>query len=169
MAQDSTFGAISKMGKIATKMGKYAGPGMAVVGGAACFGFANADPDMTDKERGEENAACAVQLAIDLAIEAAMYVASAAAMAALGPLAAALVIFMVVTAIVDMIDDCSWNGPMYTDDYLKNLVDQSNSSFFTGRGDMLAQSLNLAIYDLLKYKKVIFTETSIKELEKRYI
>ena len=26
---------------------------------------------------------------------------------------------------------------------------------------------NLAIYDLLKYKKVIFTETSIKELEKR--
>tara|TARA_A100001234_G_scaffold204831_1_gene200019 strand:- start:175 stop:798 length:624 start_codon:yes stop_codon:yes gene_type:complete len=28
---------------------------------------------------------------------------------------------------------------------------------------------NLAIYDLVKYKKVIFTETSIKELEKKYI
>ena len=28
---------------------------------------------------------------------------------------------------------------------------------------------NLAIYDLLKYKKVIFTETSIKELEKRLL
>ena len=28
---------------------------------------------------------------------------------------------------------------------------------------------NLVIYDLLKYKKIIFTETSIKELEKRYI
>ena len=27
---------------------------------------------------------------------------------------------------------------------------------------------NLAPYDLIKYKKVIFTETSIKELEKRY-
>ena len=28
---------------------------------------------------------------------------------------------------------------------------------------------NLALYDLVKYKKVIFTETSIKELEKRYV
>ncbi len=28
---------------------------------------------------------------------------------------------------------------------------------------------NIALYDLVKYKKVIFTETSIKELEKRYI
>ncbi len=28
---------------------------------------------------------------------------------------------------------------------------------------------NLALYDLVKYKKLIFTETSIKELEKRYI
>ena len=27
---------------------------------------------------------------------------------------------------------------------------------------------NLALYDLVKYKKLIFTETSIKELEKRY-
>ena len=26
---------------------------------------------------------------------------------------------------------------------------------------------NLALYDLLKYKKIIFTETSVKELEKR--
>ena len=28
---------------------------------------------------------------------------------------------------------------------------------------------NLVLYDLIKYKKAIFTETSIKELEKRYI
>ncbi len=28
---------------------------------------------------------------------------------------------------------------------------------------------NLALYDLIKYKKVIFTETSIKDLEKRYL
>ena len=28
---------------------------------------------------------------------------------------------------------------------------------------------NLALYDLIKYKKVIFTETSIKNLEKKYI
>ena len=28
---------------------------------------------------------------------------------------------------------------------------------------------NLALYDLIKYKKVIFTETSIKELEKRFL
>lgn len=143
------FGAISKMGKIATKMGKYAGPGMAIIGAGACFGFANADPEMTDKERAEENAACGVQLAIDLAIEAAMYVASASAMLALGPLAAALVIFMVVTAVADMVDDCGWNRPMYTDDYLKNLVDQSNSTFFAGRGDLLASSLNIAIYDFV--------------------
>ncbi len=27
---------------------------------------------------------------------------------------------------------------------------------------------NIALYDLVKYKKVVFTETSIKELEKRY-
>ena len=27
---------------------------------------------------------------------------------------------------------------------------------------------NLTLYDLVKYKKVIFTESSIKELEKRY-
>ena len=27
---------------------------------------------------------------------------------------------------------------------------------------------NLSLYDLVKYKKVIFTESSIKELEKRY-
>ena len=28
---------------------------------------------------------------------------------------------------------------------------------------------NLALYDLIKFKKVIFTETSIKDLEKRYL
>ena len=28
---------------------------------------------------------------------------------------------------------------------------------------------NIALYDLIKYKKIIFTETSIKELEKRDI
>ena len=28
---------------------------------------------------------------------------------------------------------------------------------------------NLVLYDLVKYKKVIFTETSIKELEKKYL
>ena len=28
---------------------------------------------------------------------------------------------------------------------------------------------NLALYDLIKYKKLIFTETSIKELEKKDI
>ncbi len=28
---------------------------------------------------------------------------------------------------------------------------------------------NLALYDLIKYKKAIFTETSIKDLEKRYL
>ena len=28
---------------------------------------------------------------------------------------------------------------------------------------------NMALYDLVKYKKLIFTETAIKELEKRYI
>ena len=27
---------------------------------------------------------------------------------------------------------------------------------------------NIALYDLVKYKKLIFTETSLKELEKRY-
>ena len=27
---------------------------------------------------------------------------------------------------------------------------------------------NIALYDLVKFKKIIFTETSIKELEKRY-
>ena len=32
----------------------------------------------------------------------------------------------------------------------------------------VSDSSNLALYDLIKYKKVIFTETSIKELEKRY-
>ena len=31
----------------------------------------------------------------------------------------------------------------------------------------VSDTKNLALYDLLKYKKVIFTETSIKELEKR--
>ena len=28
---------------------------------------------------------------------------------------------------------------------------------------------NLALYDLVKHKKIIFTETTIKELEKKYI
>ena len=28
---------------------------------------------------------------------------------------------------------------------------------------------NIVLYDLIKYKKVVFTETSIKELEKRYL
>ena len=32
----------------------------------------------------------------------------------------------------------------------------------------VSDSANIALYDLIKYKKVIFTETSIKELEKRY-
>jgi len=33
----------------------------------------------------------------------------------------------------------------------------------------VSDSSNIALYDLVKYKKVIFTETSIKELEKRYL
>ena len=33
----------------------------------------------------------------------------------------------------------------------------------------VSDSSNLALYDLIKYKKVIFTETSIKDLEKRFI
>ena len=33
----------------------------------------------------------------------------------------------------------------------------------------VSDSSNIALYDLVKYKKIIFTETSIKELEKRYI
>ena len=33
----------------------------------------------------------------------------------------------------------------------------------------VSDSSNIALYDLIKYKKIIFTETSIKELEKRYI
>ena len=32
----------------------------------------------------------------------------------------------------------------------------------------VSDSSNIALYDLVKYKKIIFTETSIKELEKRY-
>ena len=32
----------------------------------------------------------------------------------------------------------------------------------------ISDTTNLSLYDLVKYKKVIFTETSIKELEKRY-
>jgi len=32
----------------------------------------------------------------------------------------------------------------------------------------VANISNLTLYDLVKYKKAIFTETSIKELEKRY-
>ena len=28
---------------------------------------------------------------------------------------------------------------------------------------------NLALYDLIKYKKIVFTETSIKDLEKKYL
>ena len=32
----------------------------------------------------------------------------------------------------------------------------------------VSDSANIVLYDLIKYKKVIFTETSIKELEKRY-
>ena len=32
----------------------------------------------------------------------------------------------------------------------------------------VCDTANISLYDLIKYKKVIFTETSIKELEKRY-
>ncbi len=32
----------------------------------------------------------------------------------------------------------------------------------------VSDTSNIILYDLLKYKKIIFTETSIKELEKRY-
>ena len=32
----------------------------------------------------------------------------------------------------------------------------------------VSDTTNLSLYDLIKYKKVIFTETSIRELEKRY-
>ena len=32
----------------------------------------------------------------------------------------------------------------------------------------VTDSSNIVLYDLIKHKKVIFTETSIKELEKRY-
>ena len=33
----------------------------------------------------------------------------------------------------------------------------------------VSDTSNMALYDLVKYRKVIFTETSIKELEKRYL
>ena len=33
----------------------------------------------------------------------------------------------------------------------------------------VSNTSNIALYDLVKHKKVIFTETSVKELEKRYL
>ena len=32
----------------------------------------------------------------------------------------------------------------------------------------VSDSTNIALYDLIKFKKIVFTETSIKELEKRF-
>ena len=144
------FGAISKMGKIATKMGKYAGPGMAVVGAAMCFGMENAgNKEKTDQQILEDNGACAVQLLIDVAIEAGLYFAAGAAATALGAVAFILVVFMIATMIADSIDDCSWERSLFTDEYLKVQVEQNNSTFFSSRGEMVSKQLNLALFDFI--------------------
>ena len=50
----------------------------------------------------------------------------------------------------------------------KNSNDKVGKSLKNIPNIKVTNSENIALYDLVKYKKVIFTETSIKELEKRY-
>ena len=50
----------------------------------------------------------------------------------------------------------------------KNSVDKIGRSLKNIPNIKISDAGNLSLYDLLKYKKVIFTESSIKELEKRY-
>ena len=51
----------------------------------------------------------------------------------------------------------------------KNSVDKIGRSLKNIPNIKISDAGNLSLYDLLKYKKVIFTESSIKDLEKRYI
>ncbi len=51
----------------------------------------------------------------------------------------------------------------------KNSTDKIGRSLKNIPNIKISNPGNLSLYDLLKYKKVIFTESSIKELEKRYI
>ena len=50
----------------------------------------------------------------------------------------------------------------------KNSNDKVGKSLKNIPNIKVTNSENIALYDLVKHKKVIFTETSIKELEKRY-
>ena len=58
------------------------------------------------------------------------------------------------------------DGPEHTVSfYLDNTKDEE----YSGRPNVkITDSNHFSAYDLAKYKKVIFTETSVKELEKRY-
>ena len=51
----------------------------------------------------------------------------------------------------------------------KNSVDKIGRSLKNIPNIKISDAGNLSLYDLLKYKKVIFTESSIKEIEKRYL
>ena len=51
----------------------------------------------------------------------------------------------------------------------KNSEDNVGKSLKNLPNVKVTNTSNIALYDLIKYKKLIFTETSIKDLEKRYI
>ena len=51
----------------------------------------------------------------------------------------------------------------------KNSEDKVGKSLKNLPNVKVTNTSNIALYDLIKYKKLIFTETSIKDLEKRYI
>ena len=51
----------------------------------------------------------------------------------------------------------------------KNSQDKVGKSLKNLPNVKVTNTENIILYDLLKYKKLIFTETSIKDLEKRFI
>ena len=121
-------------GTIAKGISKLPLGPIAMIGGAAlCFAAANSSEGALANEYADNedavigaNIACGIELALDLIVEAVKYAASAAgasaamgtASMALGVFAIAFVAFQLATMIVDMVDPCGYNRPIFNNQML---------------------------------------------------
>ena len=133
-----------KAAKGATRGIPVAGIGMALAAGAFCFTAANTEslgaPD-NEREKIEANIACGIELLLDLALEGALMAAKAGALAAAGPAAAILLLFMLTVAILDLIDPCAFDRPLFDNKMIDGIGESLKSETWLTIGKELSKTL----------------------------
>ena len=137
-------GAGLKAAKNATRGIPVAGVGMALAAGAFCFAAANEEklgaPD-NDREKTEANIACGIELLLDLALEGALWAAKGAVLAAAGPAAAILLLFMITVAVLDLIDPCAFDRPLFDNKMIDGIGENLKSQTWLTIGKELSKTL----------------------------